>query len=156
MIEKNTVEGLVLKHIEGSGIFLVDVHIGSGNTILVHVDSFEGVSIDTCVEISRFLNGKLDRDAEDFSLEVSSPGLGSPFRVKQQYEKNVGRTIEVLMNDGTKVKGELLSVGEEGIEMVAEEKKALEGNPKKKKTVKKERKVSFNDIKTTKAIISFK
>ena len=156
MMEKKTVEDLVLRHIEGSELFLVDVHIGSGNTIQVHVDSFEGVSIDTCVEISRFLNSQLDRDTEDYSLEVSSPGLGAAFRVKQQYEKNVGRNIEVLMNDGSSARGKLLNVGEDGITMEAEEKQALKGNPKKKKTIKKELIIGFKDIKTAKAIISFK
>ncbi len=124
----------------GSEIFLVEVSVKPGNRIRVLVDRMEGISIDECVEISRFLNGAMDRDVEDYALEVSSPGTDSPFRVPRQYEKNVGRTIRVSLEEGSPLEGKLLAVGDEQILMM------IRG---------KERSISLNEIKTAKAIITF-
>lgn len=124
----------------GSDIFLVEVLVKPGNAIRVHVDKPEGISIDECVLISRFLNESLDRDVEDYSLEVSSPGLGGAFKVKQQYEKNLGRDIEVLYTDGIKVKGKLEKVTDEGVLL------NVQGDDEE---------IRFDEIKTAKAIVSF-
>ena len=140
MITTESITELIEQQIEGSNIFLVEVIVKPGNAIRVHVDSTGGISIDECVKISRFVNESLDRDVEDYSLEVSSPGLGGSFRVKQQYEKNVGRDIEVLYTDGIKVKGKLVSVSENGIVLM------VNGDDEE---------IGFEDIKTAKAIISF-
>ncbi|MCK5135973.1 MAG: ribosome assembly cofactor RimP [Bacteroidales bacterium] len=140
MITNEAIIELVEQHIQGTEIFLVDVAVKPGNMIRVHVDRTDGISIDECVKISRYLNEKLDRDVEDYSLEVSSPGLSAPFKVKQQYDKNTGRDIEMLLQDGMKIKGRLLSVTEEGIVI------QVKGN---------NREVKFEQIKTSKAIISF-
>ena len=140
MITTESIKELVAQHIEGGDIFLVEVVVKPGNAITVHVDRSEGISIDECVKISRFLNESLDRDEEDYSLEVSSPGLGGAFRVKQQYEKNLGRDIEVLYTDGIKVKGKLVSVAEKGIVLT------VDGDDEE---------IGFEEIKTAKAIISF-
>jgi len=140
MITTEGITELVNQHIEGSDIFLVEILVKSGNAITVHVDRPEGISIDECVKISRFLNEALDRDLEDYSLEVSSPGLGGAFRVRQQYEKNIGSDIEVLYTDGIKVKGKLEKVGDEGIIL------KVNGDDEK---------IRFDEIKTAKAIISF-
>lgn len=129
-----------MQHIQDSDIFLVEVVVKSGNVIKVHVDKPEGISIDECVLISRFLNETLDRDVEDYSLEVSSPGLSGAFKVKQQYEKNLGRDIEVLYTDGIKVKGKLQKVTDEGIVLTVHE---------------DDEQIHFDEIKTAKAIISF-
>ena len=128
------------EHIRETEIFLVEVTVKSGNAIRVHVDRPDGISIDECVGISRYLNQELDRDVEDYSLEVSSPGLGSPFRVKQQYDKNLGRKIEVLLNEGERISGVLNSVTEGGIVL------QIKGSDKD---------ISFEEIKTAKTIISF-
>jgi ribosome maturation factor RimP len=156
MIDKKIVEKLVSEHIEGTALFLVEVIVGSGNNIQVLIDSFEGVSIDRCVEISRFLNDRMDREEQDYSLEVSSPGIGSPLRVRQQFEKNVGRDIEVVLFDGSKKRGKLLKIEGEKMEMEVVEKIAVKGNPKKKKSVRTNIEIEFKEIKTTKAVISFK
>ena len=140
MITTESITELVAQYIEGTDIFLVEVVVKPGNTITVHVDRPEGISIDECVKISRFLNESLDRDEEDYSLEVSSPGLGGAFRVKQQYEKNLSRDIEVLYTDGMKVKGKLVSVSEKGIVLT------VNGDDEE---------IGFEEIKTAKAIISF-
>ena len=94
MITDEAIIELLEQHIQGTDIFLVEVAVKTGNVIQIHVDRPDGISIEECVKISRHLNEKLDREVEDFSLEVSSPGLNAPFRVKQQYEKNTGRMIE--------------------------------------------------------------
>jgi len=140
MITKEVVEKIVREHIRESEIFLVDVRVKPGNVIQVHVDSPEGISIDECVEISRFVHASLDRDLEDYALEVSSPGLGAPFLVKQQYEKNLGQEIEVLYTDGIKVRGRLQSVTDSGIEL------EIKGDAEQ---------ITYDEIKKATAVISF-
>ncbi len=140
MITTENIADLVTQHIGGTDIFLVEVVVKPGNAITVHVDRPDGISIDECVKISRYLNESLDRDVEDFSLEVSSPGLGGGLRVKQQYEKNLGRDIEVLYTDGIKVKGKLLTVSDKGIVL------NIQGDDEE---------IKYDEIKTAKAIISF-
>ncbi len=140
MITSEAIRANVEQHIKGTDIFLVDVAVKPGNLIRVHVDRPDGISIDECVKISRHLNEMLDRDVEDFSLEVSSPGLGASFKVKQQYEKNIGRKIDVLFSDGERVSGNLQSVLENGIVLQV-------------KGVEKE--IEFKEIKKSKALISF-
>jgi len=140
MITTEHITDLVLLHIEGTEIFLVEVLVKPGNAVSVHVDRPDGISIDECVKISRYLNESLDRDVEDYSLEVSSPGLSGAFKVKQQYEKNMGRDIEVLYTDGIKVKGKLKKVSDEGVVL------KVQGD---------EEEIRFEEIKTAKAIISF-
>ena len=140
MITTESITELIAKHLEGSNIFLVEVVVRPGNVIRVHVDNPEGISIDECVKISRFVNESLDRDEEDYALEVSSPGLGGSFKVKQQYEKNVGRDIEVLYTDGIKVKGKVVSVSEKGIVLM------VNGDDEE---------IGFEEIKTAKAIVAF-
>lgn len=115
MITEEKVKAIVEQHIQGTKVFLVEVVVRPGNMIRVHVDQPGGISIDKCVDISRHLNRELDRDVEDFSLEVSSPGIGAPFRVREQYDKNIGQEIEVILEDGTQMKGTLESVTDEGI-----------------------------------------
>jgi ribosome maturation factor RimP len=139
MITNETITKLVEQHVQGTDVFLVEVDVKPGNAIRIHVDRPEGISIDECVKISRFLNEQLDRDVEDYSLEVSSPGLGAPFRVMQQYEKNLGRQIEVYMTDGNRLEGKLGSVSEESIVL------AVKGN---------ERVIRMDEIKKAKAIVT--
>ena len=141
MIGVEHIRELVTNHIQGTEIFLVEVIVKPGNVIRVLVDTPEGISIDDCVNISRFLNENLDRGVEDYSLEVSSPGLGGAFMVKQQYEKNLGRDIEVLYANGIKEKGKLLSVSDTGFVL------EVKGEGKQ---------IKYTEIKTAKAIIAFK
>ena len=146
---------MVLSRISGSGIFLVDVFMGKVNDIRVLVDSMEGVTIEECVELSRWLTGELEQIDENFSLEVSSPGLGAPLVLKQQYEKNIGRAVEVLFLDGKKKKGTLSGVNEDGITMEVTEKMVAGGSQKKKKNVRVSKTFAFEDIKSTKVVIEF-
>ena len=155
MIEESKVIELVQSKIEGSEIFLVDVSMGSSNDIRVLVDTIVGVSVGECADISRWLTGELDLIDENYSLEVSSPGLGAPLVIKQQYTKNIGREIEVILNDGKKKKGALKSVLKEGITMEIVEKMISGGSQKKKKNVLVSKEFAFKDIKSTKVVIKF-
>ncbi len=140
MITSEVIIELVEQHIQGTDIFLVDVSVKPGNVIRIHVDRPDGISINECVKISRHINEMLDRDVEDYSLQVSSPGLSAPFKVKQQYEKNAGRAIEVYLLDGTHLAGKVTSVTENGIIL------EVKG---------KDEEIEFEEIKTSKATISF-
>ncbi|MEX0986663.1 MAG: ribosome assembly cofactor RimP [Bacteroidales bacterium] len=155
MISESKVIELVNSRIDGSEIFLVDVTMGQANDIRVLVDTMEGVRIEACAELSRWLNTELYKIDENFSLEVSSPGLGSPLVKMQQYKKNIGRDVEVIFNDGKKKKGKLTEVDEAGITLETTEKLLSGGSQKKKKHVQVTKEFDFKDIKSTKIVIEF-
>jgi ribosome maturation factor RimP len=155
MIQESKVRELVLSRIEGSGLFLVDVSMGKSGDIRVLVDSMEGVKIEECVELSRWLTEELDREDDNYSLEVSSPGLGAPLVLKQQYEKNLGRDVEVVFTDGKKKKGTLTAVDDNGITMEVTEKMVAGGSQKKKKNMVVSKSFAFKDIKSTKVVVKF-
>jgi ribosome maturation factor RimP len=113
------------------------------------------LSIDDCKKVSRAVEGALDREVEDFSLEVSSPGVGKPLAVKRQYFKNVGREVAVKTTDGKKLEGQLILADEENIEVQYKEKETVPGK-KTKKWVEKKIVLPYNEIKETIIKISFK
>lgn len=110
MIDKNEVRRLVEEAIAGTDAFVVDVTVSAANDIVVELDSATGIDLDFCADLNRSLNEKLDRDAEDYSLEVGTASLTAPFKVNGQYEKNLGNEVEVLTRDGRKFKGILTGV----------------------------------------------
>ncbi len=154
MIEKRRIQQLVDDFLaKEKGFFLVSLKVGGGNQIEVRVDSFEGIKIGDCVRLSRHIEGSLDREEEDFSLQVASAGLGEPFKVFQQYEKNIGRKVDVKLKGGEKILGKMLSaIADEGIVL---ETKNREKIGKKKQVVVKEHKLAFEQIDQTKIVISF-
>lgn len=154
MISDLHIRELAEKALEGTDSFLVDVHVTPMNKIIVLIDRNGGVNISQCVEVSRFIEKSLDRDAEDFELEVSSAGLDQPFKVLRQYEKNIGREVDVKLADGKKVKGELVSATADGITLKQVVKEKIEGK-KAKKTVEKNYNFSYPEIKETRVVIKF-
>ena len=148
MISKDIVKNIVLSVIGDSAIFVVDVKVAGGNKISVEVDKPEGITIEECVKISRAIESGLNRETEDFELEVSSPGLNEPFKVMEQYRKNCGRQVEVLDRDGQKVSGLLQHVDDEGI-VLETKTKIREAGLKRPKTVIQNLSIKFSDIKTT-------
>ncbi len=154
MIAKETIEDLVRPVLEADDCFLVDVDVKPANRIMVHIDSLSGISIEYCIRVSRLIEQSLDRETEDFDLEVSSPGIGQPFKVKEQYQKAVGRPVEVMTNDAKTVKGILLEWHEEGFTVVEEKMVRKEGKKSKKILQKTEFQFSFEDIKRVKELIS--
>ena len=154
MIDKNIVKGLVEEWLEGKEYFLVDVEISNDNKIVVEIDHADGVWIEDCVELSRYIEDRLSRDDEDYELEVGSAGLGQPFKVPQQYVNFVGKEVEVLDGDGKKVKGILKSVDGNDFVVTVREKIKEEG---KKRPVLTDVDKSFqmDQVKYTKYLISF-
>ena len=154
MIEKETIIKLAEEKLS-EGMFLVDVLVSSTNVINVYVDSMEGITIDECIQISRNIEGNLDREVEDFELHVSSAGLEKPFKVFQQYLKNVGKEVAVVLKKGEPLKGILKEATDKGITIEANKLERVDGKKKKEKVVQSHF-FSFEEIKTTKTIISFK
>lgn len=132
--------------------FLVEVSINRSNDIIVYVDDYNGISIENCQRISRGIEDSLNRDEEDYSLEVSSPGLSNPFKIREQYLKNINSDIETVLIDGEKFIGKLVKVNDESIIIEQEMTKKIEN---KKQKVKEEIVIKFNDIKSTRRVISF-
>ena len=155
MIDKNIVKSLVEEWLEGKDYFLVDVEISSDNKIVVEIDHADGVWIEDCVELSRFIEDRLNRDEEDYELEVGSAGLGQPFKVPQQYRNFIGKEVEVLTDEGKKVKGVLTSVDGNDFTVTVEEKVRIEGKKRPElQTV--EKTFQMDKVKYTKYLISFK
>jgi len=155
MLDKSIVSQVVEPHLQEGELYLVDLKVTPDNRILVEIDSFNGVSLDDCVALTRYIESKLDREVLDYELEVSSAGLSSPFKVYKQYEKNIGKEVEVLTTEGVKITGELQVVSNEEITLTTEKVVKPEG-AKRKTTIQEEITISFKNIKTTKLIIRFK
>lgn len=155
MIEKSVVIQLVNEWLENKDYFLVDVTVSPDNRIVVEIDHAEGVWIEDCVELSRFIESKLDREQEDFELEVGSAGIGQPFKVLQQYVNHIGMDVEVLKNDGLKLAGILKDADEEHFTVTISRKVKLEGE-KRPKMVDEDVTFAYNEIKYTKYLINFK
>ena len=148
-----TVEGLVQNMLESEpSYFLVEVRIKPINNVKVYIDGDQGISIEKCVRYNRALYKKLEESGlfppGDFSLEVSSPGLDEPLKLHRQYKKNIGRQVELVLQDGVKVEGRLIEVSEDGV--IIEETK---GRNKKKEIV--NHTFLFENIKTTKIQVVF-
>ena len=155
MIEKAVVTQLVEEHLQASNPYLVDVMIKPGNYIVVEIDSDDSVSIDDCVALSQYIEAHLDRDVEDYELEVGSAGITSPFKVLRQYQKNIGNEVEMLLKSGTKKVGVLIAVDISGATISVEKKVKPEG-AKRPVMVTEEEKYPFEEIKYTKYLIRFK
>ena len=155
MIDRNIVSGIVNEWLEDKEYFLVDVSVSPDDKIVVEIDHAEGVWIDDCVELSRFIESKLDREEEDYELEVGSAGIGQPFKVLKQYLIHIGKEVEVLTRDGTKLEGVLKDANEENITLTVLKKVKPEG-AKRPKLVEEDITYTYNDIKYTKYLISFK
>ena len=155
MIDKQKLTGTINEAIKDTPLFLVDVTVTPDNNITVEVDSMESVDIDECVKLTRDIEAVFDRDVEDYQLEVGSAGLTSPFKVKEQYVKNIGNQVEVLTRDGRKFKGTLTAVGDDDFTVAVTKKVKEEG---KKRPVEVEEPVvtKVADTKTVKYLIDFK
>ena len=138
---------------ENQNIFLVEKKVSSGNQIEILIDSFENISIKDCILLSRHIEFSLDRDENDFSLQVASAGLSEPFKVFMQYQKYIGSQVDVYLRGGHKVFGKLIDADvSKGIKL---ETKRTEKVGKKKKEVLEELHFTFDQIDKTKLVISF-
>lgn len=160
MINAKTVHQLANEFLDGGSGFVVDIKVASGNVIRIDLENDDRTSIEDCVALSRHIEGSFDREEEDFSLDVGSPGLDKPLKVLRQYLKLIGKQVSVNPKDGKKMEGELVNIEEEngevkGLVLKTREKKRIEGR-KAKQWVEEEHRFQASDIEWTKVIISFK
>lgn len=155
MIEKDKVKALVAQWLEGKEYFLTDLSVTPDNCITVEIDHADGVWIEDCVQLSRFIESNLSRDEEDYELEVGSAGLGQPFKVLRQWQNHVGKAVEVLTADGRKLKGTLTEAAEDHITLVIPTKVQVEG---KKRPVMQDvpNTLAMSDVKQGRYLIDFK
>jgi ribosome maturation factor RimP len=154
MITSKQVKDIVLNIMAQGELYLVEVTVAPGNKIDVIIDSMKGATIDDCVMVSRSIEQQFDREVEDFELEVSSPGLTQPFRVIQQYQKNVGREVEIILRNGQKQMGKLLSL-ENNILTIESQKKVKPEGKKRPEWITEQQNIDMNEVKATKLVINF-
>ena len=129
--------------------------MSSSNQIRVEIDGDKGVKINDCVQISRHIEGNYDREEVDFELTVSSAGMDQPFKILRQYQRYVGREVEMKTTEGDKIKGILISADENAVVLEVARKEKIEGK-KKKQIVIENKTVPMEQVKETKVVISFK
>ncbi len=156
MINQEFVESIVSEFIssEYPEHYIVDVSVYPGNRIVVELGVKGGISVDDCVRITKYIESKLDRDQEDFELEVGSAGITSAFKVMRQYEDALGEEVEVLVKGGIKEKGILQEVDHEKIQLVVLRRVKLEG-AKRKTDVEELLIIPMEQILQTKRVLSF-
>ncbi|MEI6124009.1 MAG: ribosome assembly cofactor RimP [Bacteroidota bacterium] len=146
MITAEKITSLVNESLTGTDLFVVEVRVRSGNRISVFIDSDTKVHIKNCAETSRYIESKLDREKEDFELEVSSAGLDQPLKLHRQYKKNIGNDLKIETNDGKTWVAALLGIADKNLTLRVPENKKL-------KTHEQEVVVAFADIKEAKIVI---
>ncbi len=157
MINKDVVKTAVEEWLSGNDYFLVDVEMTPDDRIVIEIDHADGVWIEDCAELSRFLQEKLGEELGDYEVEVGSAGIGQPFKVVQQYRNHVGKEVEVLSLDGKKQQGILKEVADDGLSFVVtvKEKQKLEGK-KRPVIVDVDKTFTTDSVKYTKYLLSFK
>jgi ribosome maturation factor RimP len=155
MIEKKTVCQIVDEWLEGKDYFLVEVSVSQDDKIVVEIDHAEGVWIEDCVDLSRYIESKLNREEEDYELEVGSAGIGQPFKVLQQYYNHIGKEVEVSTKDGKKESGVLKAVTPEEFTLTVQKKIKPEG-AKRPKMVSEDETFAYDGVEYTKYLIRFK
>jgi ribosome maturation factor RimP len=133
--------------------FIVEVKVSRTNDVIVSIDDFDSLSIEECQRISKEIESHFDREKEDYSLEVGSPGLSNPFKVKEQYLKSIDKEVEVLLVDGEKMTGTLISFQDEYLVLSNTITKKIEN---KKQKVTEQTRIIIENIKSTRSVISFK
>jgi ribosome maturation factor RimP len=154
MITAEQIQTLVDAKLAEGDNFLVELIVKPGNKIIILLDNDKGVSIADCVAMSRHVEFNLDRETEDFELRVSSPGLDQPFKTLRQYQKYLGKQVEVTTKDQKKLSGKLNKVDKEGIELETRAKERLDSK-KGKQLVINNINLTHDQIKETKVVVSF-
>ena len=155
MISEQNIRNLIDQKLADTDVFLVECRVKTDNKIRVFIDSERGVTIEDCVALSRHIEGNLDREQEDFALDVSSAGLDLPLRIPRQFKKNVGRTVHVILNDGTEIKGELIEATDHDFRVLPE----IQKKKKSAKTTEPEPvqpvSITYINQKETKIVLTF-
>ena len=155
MINKETIKTLTEEWLQGNDYFLVDIMFGTDDRIVIEIYHADGVWIEDCAALSRFLQERLGDDLGEFELEVGSAGLGQPFKVAQQYVNHIGDTVEVLDLDGKKMQGVLKSVDGTNFTITVQEKQKLEGK-KRPVVVDVDKTYAMDGVKYAKYLLTFK
>ena len=155
MINKETIKTLVEEWLQGNDYFLVDIMFGSDDRIVIEIDHADGVWIEDCAALSRFLQERLGDELGDYELEVGSAGIGQPFKVEQQYKNHIGDEVEVLQLDGLKLKGILKAVDGRQFTITVQEKQTVEGK-KRPVMVDVDKNYSMDEVKSVKYLLAFK
>lgn len=155
MIDKNVVKTVVEEWLKDGDYFLVDVNMMPDDRIVVEIDHADGVWIEDCADLSRFVQERLGEELDDYELEVGSAGLGQPFKVARQYENHIGKDVEVLTDDGRKVQGVLKAVDGHEFIVTVKEKQHIEGK-KRPVMVDVDYTYDMDKVKYTKYLLSFK
>lgn len=154
MINKEVLKTLVEEWLQNGDYFLVDIIFSADDRIVIEIDHADGVWIEDCAELSRFLQEKLGDELGDYELEVGSAGLGQPFKVEQQYKNHIGDEVEVLQQDGIKLKGILKAVDGRQFTMTVQEKQHVEGK-KRPVIVDVDKTYSMDEVKSVKYLLAF-
>jgi ribosome maturation factor RimP len=141
--------------LQGNDYFLVDINFAADDRIVIEIDHADGVWIEDCAELSRFLQERLGDELGEYELEVGSAGLGQPFKVAQQYQNHIGDTVEVLEANGKKVQGILKAVDGRNFTVTVQEKQKLEGK-KRPTLVEIDKTYSMDEVKYAKYLLAFK
>lgn len=155
MIEKAKVQALVEQWLDGKEYFLTDLTVTPDDCITVEIDQADGVWIEDCVQLSRFIEEHLSRDEEDYELEVGSAGLGQPFKVLRQWVNHVGKQVEIITADGRKLKGTLREADAEHVILATRQKVQVEGK-KRPMMQDVELNLPMAEVKSGRYVIDFK
>ena len=155
MINKETIQTLTEEWLSGNDYFLVDINFGADDRIVIEIDHADGVWIEDCAELSRFLQERLGDELGEFELEVGSAGLGQPFKVAQQYINHVGDMVEVLDLEGKKFQGILKAVDGNNFTVTVQEKQKQEGK-KRPVLVEVDKTFQMDGVKYAKYLLAFK
>ena len=155
MINKESIQTLTEEWLQGNDYFLVDINFGADDRIVIEIDHADGVWIEDCAALSRFLQERLGEEVGDYELEVGSAGLGQPFKVAQQYINHIGDPVEVMTLDGKKVQGTLKAVEGREFTVTVREKQKPEGK-KRPVLVEVDKTYAMDGVKYAKYLLTFK
>jgi ribosome maturation factor RimP len=149
MLEEETIKKLIEDNLQGTSNFLVNLTLKPHNKIVVLIDNDNGVQVDDCAKLSRDIEAGLDREKEDFEIQVSSPGADYPFKLLRQFKKNLNKEVEVLTEENEKITGLLISANEDEVEIQERQNKKNKNQPRLVK-------LNYNQIKEIKRTVSLK
>ncbi len=149
MIKLEDLRKSIEQYLQDSDIYIVDIKIKAGNNITVLIDRDTDINIDDCIALTRFIESKYDRDADDYHLTVSSPGVGQPLRLLRQYNKVIGKEVEIQFSDKSNLKGTLVAADNEKITVKLVSKV-------KKEVTEQLREIPYSELTSVKEVISFR
>ena len=155
MIDCQKIKALAEQQLVGTDVFVVSCKVSPSSEVELLLDSDTSVQLETCAAVNRAVNEAMADDEEDFSLTVASAGIGEELKCERQFRKLVGRPVEVLLLNGTKIRALLDAADAGGITLSYEEKQAVEGK-KRKQLVKVVKRYAFSEVKYTKEYLDFK